>query len=516
MDLIKENIHMNQIKKSINTQITLEDDFNVPDIKADIDYIITDDANVSMDNIKVLEGRVLVKGRLDFKLLYSTLDSSLMQQMSGYIPIDETINTDGIKDDDCVSIKYDLDDINIGVINSRKISVKALITFTIQSENIYDIETATDMNGEDIFYQKNSIDITQIAECKKDIYRIKEEIELPNSHPEISEFLWDATKLRNISTKLSDNALLLSGEINTCIIYQGNDSPSILWFEETIPFSGSIPLGNVDESMVPDIEVTMSSKNVNIKADSDGEERVIEFDIVLDLNIKVYKEVTLNYLSDIYSTKCQLNPSFDNVIYNQLIMKNASKCKITDKLKIDMDKGHLLQICGCEGEVKAEDLSIVDGGIKVEGVVIVNLLGITDNDKVPMLVVKEVVPFTHTIEARGTTENSLIYIRPVLEQLSTAMNNGNEIEVKAVASLDTLVLGTFSTNIITDITEEPKDLERLQAMPGLMGYKVKPGDTLFSIAKQFYTTTKDIKEVNGLTSDNISNEDFLLIIKNVC
>ena len=37
MDLIKENIHMNQIKKSINTQITLEDDFNVPDIKADID-----------------------------------------------------------------------------------------------------------------------------------------------------------------------------------------------------------------------------------------------------------------------------------------------------------------------------------------------------------------------------------------------------------------------------------------------------------------------------------------------
>ncbi|MDE6210235.1 MAG: DUF3794 domain-containing protein [Lachnospiraceae bacterium] len=515
MDLLKENIHMSQIKKMVNTQITSEDDFNVPDIKPDIDYIIADDATIVMDNIKVLDGRVLVKGRLEFKILYATLDSSLLQQMSGSIPIDETINAEDIKDDDCVTVKYDLDDINIGVINSRKISVKALITFTIQSENIYDIETATDMQGEDVYFEKNSIDITKLAECKKDIFRIKEEIELPSSHPEIAQFLWDDTKIKNLSTKLGDNSLIISGEINTCIIYQGADSPSILWHEDTIPFNGSLPLSGIDETMIPDIEVNMSSKNINIKADSDGEERVLEFDIVLDLNIKIYKEVTLNYLSDIYSNKCELVPAYSNVTYNQLIIKNISKCKVNDKLKVDADKGHILQICGSEGEVKAEDLTVVDGGIKVEGVIIVNLLSITDNDKVPVMVIKEVIPFTHTIEASTVDENSLICIRPTLEQLFTTMNNGNEIEVKATASLDTLVLGSFNANIITNITENPRDLDKLQAMPGLMGYKVKEDDTLFKIAKRFSTTTKDIKDINGLTSDIVASGDFLLIVKNV-
>lgn len=515
MELVKENIHMSQIKKMVNMQMTLEDDFNVSDVMPDIDYIIASDANITMDNIKVLDGRVIIKGKLNFKLLYSTLDTSSLYKMTGFIPVDETMNCDELNENDCVTIKYDLDDINIGVINSRKISVKALVTFTIQSENIYDIETASDIKGDNVYTQKNIIDVTKLTECKKDIFRIKDSVELPASLPIVTTFLWDETRLKNITTKLSENTLLISGEIISCLIYQSDDNPSVLWHEVNIPFNGNIPLSGVDESMIPDIEVSMSSKDINVKADSDGEERIFEFDIVLNLNIKVYKELTLNYLCDLYSNKVSLTPTFNKVTYNQLIIKNVSKCKVTDKLKIDMDSGHILQICGSEGEVKAELMTTVSDGIKVEGVIVVNLLAITDNDKSPIKVIKEVVPFTHTIEASNVNENSLINIRPTLEQLTCTMANGNEIEVKATASLDTLVLGTHNANIITDITESPLDMSKLQALPGLMGYRVKEDDTLFSIAKEFSSTVPQIKEMNNLTSEHLDTGKFLLIVKNV-
>lgn len=515
MELIKENIHMSQIKQMVNMQITLEDDFNVSDVMPDIDYIIAGDANITMDNLKVLEGRVLVKGKLNFKLLYSAVDSSPLCKMTGFIPIDEVINAEGVSDNDCVTVKYDLDDINIGVINSRKISVKALVTFTIQSENIYDIETASDIDSDNIYTQKNTIDITKLTECKKDIFRIKDSVELPTSLPVISTFLWDETRLKNVTAKLGENSLLISGEVTSCIIYQAYDSPSVLWYESDIPFNGTLPLSGVDESMIPDIEISMSSKDINIKADSDGEERVIEFDMVLDLNIKVYKEVTLNYLYDLYSNQVTLTPSFKNVTYNQLIIKNVSKCKVTDKLKIDTDLGHILQICGSEGDVKSELLSITDDGIKAEGVIVVNLLAITDNDKAPVKVIKEVVPFTHTIEASNVNHDSLINIRPTLEQLTCTMTNGNEIEVRATASLDTLVLGTHNADIITDVTESPLDISKLQALPGLIGYRVKDDDTLFGIAKKFSSNITQIKELNNLTSDHLETGKFLLIIKNI-
>ncbi len=426
---------MNQIKKSITTQITLEDDFNVPDINPDIDYTITDDSSIQMENIKVLEGRVLIMGHLDFKLLYVANENPPIVKMSGTIPIDETINAEGLADEDLVTVKYDLEDISIGVINSRKISVRAIITFNISSENIYDIETATDINEADTYFKKNTIDVIQIAESKKDIFRIRKEVELPSQSPEISEILWDITKLKNVNTKFGNNSLIISGEVSTCILYKSPGAGAISWFEDSIPFNGSLDLSGIDESMIPDIEISLPVKNILAKSDSDGEERIIEFDMVLDLNIKIYKEQTLSYLSDVYSTKVELNPVFNKVVYNNLITKNISKCKINDRLKLDSDKGHILQVCGNEGEVKA------------------------------------------------------------------------------TVSLDTLVLSAFETNIITDITVSPRNDEHLEAMPGLLGYRIKSGDTLFSIAKEYFTTTDDIIEINSLASENISPGEMLLLVK---
>ena len=140
---------------------------------------------------------------------------------------------------------------------------------------------------------------------------------------------------------------------------------------------------------------------------------------------------------------------------------------------------------------------------------------ITSDDKLPISIIKEVIPFTHTIEAPDVTKDSLIYIRPCLEHLSTSMNNGNEIEVKCMAAMDTLVLGTCNTSIITGITSHPLNVEALGSLPGLIGYKVKEGDTLFSIAKRYLTTTENIKEINNLTSDAISPGNMLLLVKQI-
>lgn len=95
------------------------------------------------------------------------------------------------------------------------------------------------------------------------------------------------------------------------------------------------------------------------------------------------------------------------------------------------------------------------------------------------------------------------------------MNNSNEIEVKATVSLDTLVLGEFNTNIILDISQCPCDDEYLETMPGLLGYRVKEGDTLFGIAKEYCTTTDDIMEINSLTSENIVPDEMLLLVKHL-
>ena len=48
---------------------------------------------------------------------------------------------------------------------------------------------------------------------------------------------------------------------------------------------------------------------------------------------------------------------------------------------------------------------------------------------------------------------------------------------------------------------QPLDTEKLQKLPGIVGYIVQPGDSLWKIAKKFHTTVDNIMDTNGLTSD---------------
>ena len=59
-------------------------------------------------------------------------------------------------------------------------------------------------------------------------------------------------------------------------------------------------------------------------------------------------------------------------------------------------------------------------------------------------------------------------------------------------------------------------MEAIKKLPGMVGYIVKEGDTLWNIAKRYSTTVSNIMEDNGLTSDVIKPGMRLMILKLYC
>ena len=53
MELIKKQIHMNQWKGNAVTQITLDEDFIVPDTLEDMDQVILDNARILGENGRI-------------------------------------------------------------------------------------------------------------------------------------------------------------------------------------------------------------------------------------------------------------------------------------------------------------------------------------------------------------------------------------------------------------------------------------------------------------------------------
>lgn len=175
----------------------------------------------------------------------------------------------------------------------------------------------------------------------------------------------------------------------------------------------------------------------------------------------------------------------------------------------------ILQICHSGGTVKVDDISVGENQLIIDGAVEVSLLYLTSDDSAPIQSAVRMAPFHCEAEAAGIREDSIYQVTPGLEQLTAVMAGGDSVEIKAVASLDVLVLQPVCESVIVDVTEQPLDVKKLQEMPGIVGYIVQPGDSLWKIAKKFHTTVESIMSMNELTSDEIRPGDRLILVKEV-
>ena len=516
MELIKKNIHMNKLRCKSNLQLVLDDDFNVSDTKPDIDLVITSQGEVKINEIRAMNGKLMVKGALAFNVLYlSEQEPRPVHNLSGEIHFDEVINMDVNCADDDPVVRWELEDLSAGLINSRKLSVKAIVGLYVTVEDLYDEETAVMVEGDaDIQCMNKKIEVTNVVINKKDTYRIKDEIILPANKGNISSLLFADIGLSNVEVRLLDDKFTVKGEIPVFVLYTSNDEENpIEYYETELPFSGTVECNGCTEDMIEDISFTIISKNLEIKPDVDGEERVLDLEIILEMGIKVYDVEEPEILCDIYSTSKEVKPIIRNASYENLVIKNNSKYRIADRIRVEGNQPRLLQICHAKGDIKLDEIRIENNGLSVDGVIEVNLLYISEDDKRPLSSLKGVVPFTQLIELKGMKSDSSYEIKPSIDQLSVMMLDSEEIEVKATINLNTIVFDLITEPIIADIEVSDLDMGKIQAMPGIIGYVVKKDDTLWNIAKKYYTTINDIMKINNLEEDKVKEGDKLIIIK---
>ncbi len=310
LELVKQNIHMNRWKNQVNTQVTLDDDFIVPDTMSDIAQVILEAGEIQLEPVKTQAEKVVVRGKLDFHVLYRKEEGGL-QTLGGMIPFEETINVPGLEEKDFVSVSWQLEDLDAGIINSRKLSIKAVVTLEVKVETLFDAEAAVELgtvqdgggSEPQIETRRQSMEVAAIALRRKDTYRLKEDITLSGSKPAIDRILWTEMRLNGTTTRPLDGKIHLEGALMIFVIYEGEgETETIQWVEESIPFSGEVEMQGAVEEMIPAIDLRLIHKGIEEKPDYDGEMRELDVDAVIELDIRLYEEQELEVLSVLYAT----------------------------------------------------------------------------------------------------------------------------------------------------------------------------------------------------------------------
>ncbi|MDD3278848.1 MAG: DUF3794 domain-containing protein [Lachnospiraceae bacterium] len=518
MELKVREVRQIDQKSEANTQITFDEDYNVPDAKPDVGRMIQKKGEIMLGEAQVSEGRVRLTGSLIFHLLYvGDGQEKHIYSMDGELPLDESLNLEGLTSGDKVCIKWEMEDLNIHLINSRKLNVRGVVAFSATVDEMKNISIPLELSGEEqVSVQKKEMNLLELGVHKKDTLRIKKELTLASNKPSIHAFLWKDIQIRALDIRCGENMIDARGELFVFVLYAGDDEDHPLqYLEQAIPWQQRIECAGCSTEMIPDIDTSMMQGNMEAAPDADGEERVLQVDVVLELDMKLYQEQHFSILSDIYHPGRRLLPRRSEQKLSSLLVNNHSKCRVVDKVPVPEGANRVLQICHSEGKVKIDSCRLARDGIYVEGIVELRILYIISDDEMPFYSMETAVPFTHLVEAPDITPGCRYFLHSAIEQLSTTMLDSSDIEVKALLAVNALVLQQQTEQIITGVEEEEADQEEIQNLPGIVCYLVQEGDTLWNIAKTFHTTVADIQELNEDVREPLQPMTSLLLVKKV-
>lgn len=515
MEIKMQSIHMNRVKCRNALRLTVDDDVNVTDHKPDVRAVIWKTGNVRLNEKKLSGGRLYLKGTLGYHVLYLSEDAERpVQSIRGELGFDESVELPEACGGDNICVRAEIEELHIGLIHSRKLAVRALLGIMVQAEELHDVRAAVSLQeAPTVHTRTKEIPVTSIVADQKDISRLREELFLPSGKESIGELLYWELELRNAEAKAKQDAVEAKGELSLFALWSSDkEGNGLECYETMIPFKTEFEVSGAREGLIDDVVFRLTNENVSVKADEDGEDRLLEAEAVLEAEMKLYEEGEMELLSDLFATDCKLTPVLQEEEYENLLLKNDSRMRVSERLPIAEGMPEILQICRGTVEMKP-DVCVRDGeSLNLSGVLEANLLYISEEDDKPLQSYHAELPFSHRIEIRGLTPESTYDVRCHVAESSFGMVRSGEAELKAELAFSVIAMEKRKEEMIVDTEREEFDASYLEELPSMVGYTVKAEEKLWDVAKRYHTAPD---EVIRLTEHNgeVREGDVLLIVK---
>lgn len=480
-------------------QITLDDDYIVRDNKPDVIRIIYTKGDVLLEDAKVGNQVVWITGKLRFDSLYQSDDEThRLESVSGEILFQEKLVMDEVEDGDEVSIDVKIEDLSVGLINSRKLVVRSVLNISVTSVEEQDIAITCAPSEETDYEQKTGEEpLMCLVENKRDVMRIQKEVLLPNSRENIGQLVFFQVDYRNEEIILQDDKMQIQMDAQLWVLYRSESTGEYEYFETVVPLSGEMYCNRLHGDEIFWAKIRPVDVEVEARGDYDGESRMLGLDFAFSVQAQIYREEMCEMLQDAYSLDAELVLEREYIPMNALLMKNISKVRLMEQAELEPNQEKILQICGSSGNITIDRVQKRENGIQVEGILTIHILYNTTENNVAFAHTYTQIPFEQFIDMEGFSENSLVWMDEKLEQLQVNLLDNSEYEVKATVQIGVLAMAKLQISNITSITETPLDVDALQRQPGMIGCVRKEGEDLWDIAKKYHATASNIIEIGN-------------------
>lgn len=489
----KETLCINQIIGQRTDTLIIEDDCVVPDIKPDILNSIDTSGTVCIYKKEIVDGKIKIDGCVNVYIMYIADDeNSSVRSINTNLDFSQVIDMEKAKVGMLLDSEILLKSVECRVINGRKINIKSILEVNLKvfsNENLEFVREIKELR--DIQLLNNSMDINSLLGNGTTKVYAKDTITIDDID-DLAEILKVNIDIKNKETKISYNKILVKADADVKIMYLTNDN-RVKTVTNIIPVMGFMDMPNVVDDNICDIKYEI--KNLIIKPNS-IEEHSIYIEIEMELSCNVYETRNIQLIQDLYSPSTNLN-------YKQKTVKVNSQKHIFKDLYCIKDKQIISEIqneriYNVDVCPNITNKTITKDRILYEGELELKFLYATDSiSKIDLKIIK--LPFNYNMECLGVNPSSNIETNIEINNQDFIVMPDNSIDIKVDLEFILNISNSQNINVIEDITiEENRTVEKYS----LIIYFVKPGDTLWNIAKRFKSTINDIVKINQIEDEN--------------
>ena len=489
----KNTVVIEKCIENISKVIDISGDVIVPDIKPDIINIINTNGIAYIYKEDVQNKKVRLDGNIDIYVVYLS-DTGDTRSIQTVLSFSEYIENEGITDKTFFKTNVIVDKIEAKVLNERKISIKATLKLECELYEEDTIELTTDYKDDDtVEVLKENINVKSLVGKNTVKSSIKQTINVDNALS-IAEILKININLENIENKISFNKVLAKADCNINVLFLTED--------------GRVASSNITENVMSFIDLVNVTDEHLAKTDykirnmlfkiGTKESRQMDCQVDFEVTCRAYEIKELEIINDMYGLKKDLEFSKKEVMLQIASEELDEKMPINERIVLE----DVLDIKDTDERVKV--LKRTKSGDIYNHECEMNICFYYDADSKNGLNVKRVdIPFI--VKNKQELNDSDFEITRKNYRVSSE-NVDCDMEIKIKQRQNSLK----KVNIISDIKENQETLLNEYKM---YMYFVKPGDTLWNIAKKFKIKVCDLKELNKLESDNLTVGDRLYIMR---
>ena len=219
----------------------------------------------------------------------------------------------------------------------------------------------------------------------------------------------------------------------------------------------------------------------------------IYIEVEIEILCSAYETININLIEDLYSISLDLNFKQKEIVAMSGKQNIKESCSIREQLNIpEIGDNRLYNV---KASPNLLSTTIMNGKIIYEGEMNIEVL-FEMNSGINSRTMQ--IPFNFNVTSEGIDENCTVDTDIDVTRDDFIVNSGN-IDTNIELQFNVSISKNDKLNIINEVSlEETRD----NNIYSMVIYFVKPGDTLWKIAKKFKSTIDDIARVNGIEDIN--------------